>query len=217
MRIALFTDLHYRQELPSEAIDPDDSLAAGLAHAVKHGNPDHIVFCGDVTHVGDERSYLQLKERLATLATPYTLLIGNHDRREVFQKFFPDTARDNNGFVQSVMDVEGHRLIFLDTLNAPPYDYPRYHMGHLCEARLNWLSDQLAGAGDRACIIFMHHPPHDTGIVAMDALKLTNGEQFYERILPYNNVKHIICGHVHRTISGSYKGIPFSTFKSMGT
>ena len=60
----------------------------------------------------------------------------------------------------------------------------------------------------------MHHPPHKTGFTGMDAIRLSNEDAFYELILKHGNVRHIFAGHVHRTIGGSHRGIPFSIFKS---
>jgi 3',5'-cyclic AMP phosphodiesterase CpdA len=60
----------------------------------------------------------------------------------------------------------------------------------------------------------MHHPPHPTGFAGMDAIALSNGDAFYALLARFPNVRHIVAGHVHRTINGSHKGIGFSVFKS---
>jgi len=175
---------------------------------------DLVIFCGDLTDKGDVVSYKMLKSRLNDLNMPYKLLLGNHDNRENFLTVFGEEQVDENGFVQQVIDLGTMRLILLDTLNGPPYEYPISHMGKLCEMRLAWLDGQLASADEKDCVIFMHHPPHNTGFVAMDTIKLIDGEDFYEVVKKHNNVSQLICGHVHRTISGHHKGIPFAVFKS---
>lgn len=86
--------------------------------------------------------------------------------------------------------------------------------GLLCEKRLAWLDAQLQKSGTNSSIIFMHHPAHNTGFAGMDVIKLMDGNAFYDVVKHHNTTRHIICGHVHRTISGSYQGIPFSIFKS---
>ena len=63
-------------------------------------------------------------------------------------------------------------------------------------------------------IVFMHHPPHAIGFPGMDRIALRNGDEFYRLIVGYGNVRHVVAGHVHRTVSGSFRGIPFSIFKS---
>ncbi len=195
--------------------EPDARLADGLAHVAEHNaDADAIIICGDLTHTGDEASYRLLKSRLKDTNLPVHLMIGNHDNRAAFRSVFPEAPTDENGFVQQVIDMPDMRLILLDTLFGPPYDYPASHAGYLCDARLNWLDKQISGTGEKPCILFMHHPPHDTGFPAMDSIRLRNGKAFYDCILRHGTVRHLICGHVHRTISGSHRGLPFSIFKS---
>ncbi|MEM7068476.1 MAG: phosphodiesterase [Pseudomonadota bacterium] len=214
-RIVVFTDVHFDDGLRHNGIDPVERLETGLAHAAKHVRDiDYIVITGDLAHRGEIPSYAKLKHSLQSVTHPLVLMIGNHDNRENFLEIFTHTATDENGHIQQTIDTDDHRLIFLDTLDGPPYDYPLSHRGMLCEKRLNWLRTQLGSAGERECIIFMHHHPHPVGFKAMDMIRLVNGEEFYSVLEEFNNVSHISCGHVHRTISGSHRGIPFSVFKS---
>lgn len=214
-KIIVFTDTHMQPQAGAEKPDPDVQLKKGITHVNEfNGDADLVVFCGDLTDKGDVGSYEMLKERLADLNIPYKLLLGNHDNRENFLTVFNDVQLDENGFVQQTIDMGSLRLILLDTLHGPPYDYPSSHMGKLCERRLEWLDAQLASAGEKDCIIFMHHPPHNTGFIAMDTIKLIDGSAFYNVVKTHDNVSQLVCGHVHRTISGHHKGIPFAVFKS---
>ncbi len=214
-RTVIFTDIHFNVSPRGNGIDPVERLQAGIAHAINYVEGlDRIVITGDLTHHGDIASYELLKNSLPETLVPLHLMIGNHDNRENFLKVFLQTPTDENGYVQQMVDVDDHRLVFLDTLDGPPYDYPLSHRGMLCEKRLSWLRTQLASAGARKCIIFMHHHPHDVGFKAMDTIRLINGDDFYSAIEEFNNVKHISCGHVHRTISGNHRGVSFSVFKS---
>ena len=79
---------------------------------------------------------------------------------------------------------------------------------------MEWLDRQLETAGDRPVLLFMHHPPHATGFSGMDQIRLINEVEFYDLVKKRGNVLHIFAGHVHRTIGGSHRGIPFSIFKS---
>lgn len=214
-KIVVFTDTHMQPDVGVGKFDPDAQLAKGLAH-VNAFNPDTdcVVFCGDLTHKGTVQSYEMLRDRLKDLNIKHTLLLGNHDNRENFLCVFPDAELDENGFVQQVVELDDVNLVLLDTLNAPPYNYPYSHQGFLCEKRLEWLDEKLSRAGNKPCVIFMHHPPHDTGFRAMDTIKLMNGDAFYGVVKRYPNVRQLVCGHIHRTISGSYQGVPFCVFKS---
>lgn len=214
-KIIVFTDTHMEPEVAEGKLNPDVQLQKGIAHVNEfNADADRVVFVGDLTDVGDKQSYNMLRSRLKDLKIPYHLLLGNHDNRENFLEIFPDIKLDKNGFVQDVIETPEANLILLDTLNGPPYNYPESHIGKLCEKRMSWLEAQLDRAGDKPCIIFMHHPPHDTHFSGMDLIKLAEHEAFYELIKRYDNVHHIVAGHVHRTISGSHQGVPFSVFKS---
>lgn len=215
-RLIVFTDLHM---LPEGGriigLDPAERLLNGVRHVNRyHADATRVICTGDLAHRGEPDAYRRLRAVLDELTVPYSLLIGNHDSRENFRAAFPETPTDENGFIQQVIEVPEGRLILLDTLNAPPYVFPETYAGRLCQRRLDWLDRQLAEAKGRPVHIFMHHPPHNTGFAGMDEIKLMNEEAFYALLQRHGNVRHIVAGHVHRTISGSHRGIPFSVFKS---
>lgn len=215
-KLIVFTDLHITPEGGRIiGLDPVERLRKGIQHVNRH-HPDaaRVIFTGDLAHRGDAPSYARFRQLLGELHCPPSLLMGNHDHRERFLDCFADCPVDENGFVQQAIDVDGARLLLLDTLFAPPYEFPASYSGYLCEQRLVWLDQQLCEAENRPVVVFMHHPPHATGFAGMDAIALKNGEAFYEVLKRHGNVRHIVAGHVHRTISGSSHGIPFSVFKS---
>lgn len=214
-KIIVLTDLHMTLNPRPGRPDPDARLAAALTHIeAHHADADALVLCGDLTHDGDRPAYERVRERLAETRLPVHPMLGNHDNRARFLATFPAVPVDPNGFVQRVVDLPGVRLILLDTLADFPVDDPRHHAGVLCDARLGWMSARIAEAGETPCILFLHHPPHDTGFPSMDAIKLVNGTAFYGRLAAHGNVVQLICGHIHRTISGSHRGVPFAVFKS---
>ncbi len=215
-KLIIFTDLHMVPEGQSIiGLDPFQRLAAGIDHVNRyHADADRVIVMGDLAHRADRPSYERLKGLLDQLIPPLAITIGNHDNRETFLDVFPDVAQDEDGFVQQVIDFADCRAIILDTLFAPPYDYPRSHAGFLCTKRLAWLDRQLETAGELPVLLFMHHPPHATGFSGMDLIRLINEVDFYDVVKRRGNVLHIFAGHVHRTISGSSRGIAFSVFKS---
>ncbi|MGZ2473910.1 2', 3'cyclic nucleotide phosphodiesterase SpdA [Sinorhizobium medicae] len=215
-KLIIFSDLHMVPEGGTIiGLDPHRRLANGIAHVNRfHADADLVIFAGDLAHAADRESYERLQALLRELIPPAALMIGNHDRRELFLDVFAEAVTDANGFVQQAIDFPDCRAILLDTLFAPPYDYPVSHAGHLCQTRLAWLDRQLGEAGDRPALIFMHHPPHASGFAGMDMIRLVNEDEFYALVKRHGNVRHIFAGHVHRTISGSSRGIPFSIFKS---
>lgn len=213
-RLIVLTDLHYTASVPETGPDPDARLAAALDHALTAvPKAALIVITGDLTEKGDAASYARLRARLSGLPVTVQLMIGNHDHRENFLAAFPETPCDPDGFVQSFRDLGDTRLVFLDTLFAPPYEYPASHCGWLCAARMAWFDGVLAEAPGRV-VVFLHHPPHETGFRAMDYLRLRNGAAFHDLIQRHGNVALTVSGHVHRNISGAHRGTPFAVFKS---
>lgn len=215
-KLIVFTDLHMVPEGTTIiGLDPYQRLLAGIEHVNRHhADADRVIFTGDLTHRSDAASYARLRDLLSLLVPPAAITIGNHDHRDRFLETFAHVGTDEHGFVQQVIDFPDCRAVLLDTLFAPPYDYPLSHAGYLCERRLGWLDRTLGGAGGRPVLLFMHHPPHKTGFSGMDAIRLGNEDAFYDVVLRHGNVRHIFTGHVHRTIGGSHRGIPFSIFKS---
>lgn len=216
-KIIVFTDPHM---LPEGGriigLDPYARLLKGIRHVnSRHPDATRVILTGDLADDGSEASYRRLRSLLSKLRVPYSLTVGNHDFRPAFQRAFPDAPADPHGFVQTMIDIDArYRLVLLDTLNGPPRRGVAPHAGYLCTRRLDWLERQLASAGRRRVVLFMHHPPHDTGFPGMDAIRLDNAGVFYRLLARQGNVRHIFSGHVHRTIAGSAHGIPFSIFKS---
>ena len=212
-KLIFLSDPHITE--PGELIiglDPAERLQAVLDAALTdHGDAEAIVLLGDLTHHGTAAEYARLKPLLDRLPVPVIPMLGNHDRREAFREVFK-AAPDADGFVQSIYDFEQTRLITLDSLNGPPYP-DGHHSGRLCEARLQFLDNALSDRGDRHAIVCIHHPPFDTGIIGMDIIKLADGDVFLDLLASHGNL-HLVCGHVHRTISGSRRGVPWSMFKS---
>lgn len=216
--IIVFSDPHM---VPAGAtiagIDPAARLAAGIAHVNEwHGDAERVVVLGDLVHGGDPASYARIAELLAGLIPPVSVVPGNHDDRAALRAAFPDAPVDEHGFLQQVIEMPDARLLLLDTLHPGPGEAGDTHGGRLCERRMTWLEARLAEAhaAGRPVLILMHHPPHRTGFANMDAIMLANGPAFHDLLARYPVVRHITCGHVHRSISGSHRGIAFTIFKS---
>ncbi len=156
--------------------------------------PDLVLLTGDLVESGEAWAYDILREGLKALDIPTYFALGNHDNREVFAKCFPDVPM-NDGFVQYVIEDKPLRIIVLDSLEE------ERHGGAFCEARQAWLDKTLAQAPDRPTMIAIHHPPIETGIAWMTAQPRDPWvHRFRDVIKKYDNIVHIISGHIHRTI-----------------
>ncbi|MBR9652982.1 phosphodiesterase [Thalassovita aquimarina] len=188
--------------------------ARRLARAVdsiieEHGDAAFVIVTGDMTHWGDADAYVAFAREIHRLPMPVHLMVGNHDDGAAFTGAFPHAPRDRNGFVQYAFDTPHHRAIYLDT------KMPGTHAGGYCAARREWLAAQLAEA-DRPVLLFMHHPPFQTGIKSMDSIMMLDSEPFHETVAPYKDqIQHLFFGHVHRAIFGNWRGISFSCMRGL--
>ncbi|MET0361610.1 MAG: phosphodiesterase, partial [Sphingobium sp.] len=179
-----------------------DRFATGV------NRPDIILATGDLVDRGDLESYERLKEAFAAAPCPVLYAMGNHDARDNFLEVFPETPVAD-GFVQYVIDLPGRRLIIIDTLEEGR------HGGAFCETRAAWLTARLTEAPDVPTIIVMHHPPVEVGIDWMN----THPEEpwvrrFAASIAGHGQVKALLCGHLHRSISAPWNGVTVSICSS---
>ena len=194
-------------------LDPSARLAQVLEAAMKaHSDAAALILLGDLTHRGDPEEYRELDRILAQVTVPVIPMLGNHDRRDAFLSQFPNAPKTPSGHVQQWCDIGDHRIITMDSLDGPPYP-TGHHAGVLCPARLAFLEDALSGREGRHAIVCIHHPPFQTGVVGMDLIKLRNGPEVLNLLARHGNL-HLVCGHLHQTISGNSRGVPWTVFKS---
>ena len=209
MKIIHVTDTHLvaRGEM-LHGLDPEQRLAACIDDIAAHHADAHLcVITGDLAHRGEVGAYLVLQERLARLSMPVWLMVGNHDLRANFRAVFPDAPCDSDGFVQRVVNTPAGLFILLDTLEEGQ------NWGSFCARRRAWLEAALHSAQRAPVFLFMHHPPFDCGIPCLDRIGLRDSPAFAETVRPHHNIRHLFFGHYHRPVTGSWRGIPFSTMR----
>ncbi|UYG04598.1 phosphodiesterase [Halomonas sp. LR3S48] len=176
----------------------------------EHMDAELLVLTGDLVHLNNPGAYALLREELERLPMPYRLLVGNHDDRAALHAGFPDIPMAG-GFVQGSDDIGEARLIYLDTQASEG------HHGELCPFRLDWLAAQMEEASRRPVLLFLHHPPIEIGVRALDRLRLLESEGLSDLLQLRRAPTHLFCGHVHRNVSGRWSGHSFATLKSTTT
>jgi 3',5'-cyclic AMP phosphodiesterase CpdA len=158
MKFVILTDTHFvARGRKIYGLDPAEQLTA----AIEAINRDHrdiafVIITGDLAHWGEDAAYENLASVLSRLDAPTILLMGNHDRRDAFARYFPGVKRDAGGFVQAMQVFDEATVVTLDTLNEAAPN----HEGMLCAARLEFLENALRFApDDRPLLLFQHHPP----------------------------------------------------------
>lgn len=209
MKIIQITDTHL---VPSgmvvNGVDPEQQLRRAVDDVLaRHANTDLMVITGDLCNDGEPEAYALLREILSPAPFPVRFLLGNHDRRPPFVEAFPDHPRDENGYVQSWLDTEFGRLLFLDSHEAGVIG------GIYGEDRLAWLDEALAGAGTLPVTVFIHHPPIHDGIGHFREISLHDDGALRRRLGRHpGGVRHIVFGHIHIPLAGtSPEGMAFSS------
>ena len=210
MKIIHLTDTHLVEPgFLLYGLDPAMRLKQAIESInALHADADQVIITGDLTHWGELASYHVLNECLSSLIPRHTLLLGNHDNRELFRTVFPHALADRFGFVQGCMETDQGVFMFLDT------NQPGTHVGWYCEQRFEWLEQQLAHYSNQNKFLFMHHPPFLIGLEPMDRISLLQKERFLTTVEQHRrSIRHLFFGHVHRPISGNWQGISFSTLR----
>lgn len=209
-KIVWLTDLHITESGQVE----NTACAARLAQAVEqinrwHGDADCCVITGDLTDTGAPGEYTALIKGLAPLAIPALPMIGNHDNRPALRAAMPPAGTAMEAYHQFRHDIGPVTLLCLDT------HLPGSDAGALDQARLDWIAEQLAATAGRQVLVFMHHPPGPLGLSLLDDMPLQDSGPLIDLLAAAPQVAHVFCGHVHRPVSGTVGGVPFTTLRAL--
>jgi 3',5'-cyclic AMP phosphodiesterase CpdA len=191
------TDFHVGRKIlfPSGERDLYDELVLSVKRiASLDPLPDLVVITGDLAHHGREEDYRRVKEVLDGLPVPYYIVVGNHDSRAGLRSVFSSHSylRTGEDFIQYTLENYPVRIIALDTLAVGS------HRGLIDAKRLAWLDRELSAQPERPTIIFLHHPPFETGMPYPDSLGLDGKEELGRIIARHPNVEAVASGHTHR-------------------
>jgi Icc protein len=162
----------------------------------------------DASEAEYEASYEVLRAILARLAVPYSMLMGNHDRRRPFRRVMLSERSPGDEPHRFVVDHDGYRVCGLDSLD------PGQKPGRLGPAQLAWLRDRLREAGDRHVVVAVHHHAVPIGLDRLDVQMLLDADALWKTIVEAGNVRGVLCGHVHLQHEEVRHGIPVVTTPS---
>ncbi|MFK8081399.1 MAG: phosphodiesterase [Granulosicoccus sp.] len=209
-KLVWMSDPHFAQEGDVLGHDPRLRLQAAVDHInTYHTDAKMCIISGDMVNRSTCSDYEGVKAKLEKLSVPYYPMVGNHDDRAIFREVLPLPDLCMTNFIQYKLAVPEGIVICLDTLKVGS------DAGELCKARREWLYETLKEAVNTPVFIFMHHPPMSLGLPTQDKENMENGQTLLELISEFDCVKYLFIGHVHRAISGSIGGIPFSTMRSV--
>ena len=215
-KILVFSDTHAgaagRPEMPA-------NLEAGLRHGLAvHPDADFLVHLGDLADRGLPEDYALVAPMFSEVGIPCIFIPGNHDDRDAMREALCGIPGPGTGpaeFMQARVRLGNTLFLALDTLAGEACDVP-LHAGILCRTRLDWLRDRLVEDTPDRVVIFMHHPPFLTGMHHLDNIGLQNGDAFFRVLDLCRAPVHLVCGHLHRTVSGVARGCGFTIVRGSG-
>lgn len=202
IRIVQITDTHVARDpgpTDFEGVDTAATLARVMdAVDALPQAPDCVTLTGDLVDIPSPEAYGRLLALLRERRYPVVCLPGNHDDPALMARLL------NTGAVSTarVVDLGTWRVILLnDWIDGSP-------AGRLDAAELGFLQAELVAAGDRPVLLCLHHPPLSIGSPWMDAMGLENAADLFDVTDSFNNVRAMICGHIHQEFGAEREGIP---------
>lgn len=208
-KLIWMSDLHFVAEGRVQGHDPRVRVDAAIAHiAAHHADAAGCIISGDLVDRGTAEDYAALAQRLSDCPVPLYPMVGNHDNRQLLRQHIalPDDAMP--AFVQYALPFADGLAVCLDTQKTGS------DAGEVCAIRMAWLRGILDGHAGPV-YLFMHHPPLALGLPMQDQDRMENGDMFLDAIAAYPQIKMMFIGHVHRPITGTVRGIPYATMRSV--
>lgn len=209
-KVIWMSDPHFTKEGDVQKHDPRVRLTAAIEYTNRlYSDANLCIISGDLVNRGTVADYAALKDNLDTLKIPFLPMAGNHDERVNLRATLPlpDTCMEN--FIQYSVTIAEGILLCIDTQKTGS------DAGEFCKERRDWLHRALQNAGNTPVYIFMHHPPMNLGLPMQDTDKMENGEAFLDLLSEFDCVKYLFIGHVHRPVTGTVRGIPFASMRSI--
>jgi Icc protein len=162
--------------------------------------PDLAVLTGDLSQDSSAESYELGRQIIQALGCPILATMGNHDHLQNFSRVFPPFAQQLETLP---MKLEPWRILLLNSY------YPQHVEGKLADEEIDFLKYNLNKYREAPTLIFLHHHILPSTSDWLNNIGLLNSQLFLDIIAPCQNIKAVICGHVHQETSSFFGTIPF--------
>ncbi len=211
LKVLQITDMHIMPAAKDTllGINTENYFRMVIKHAHQHhGSFDLLLLTGDIAQTPVATTYKKIVEIVSSYPTPCICLPGNHDDPQVMAEIL-NTPQIS---CAPSFETDSWSLIFLNSQK------PGSAGGHLADPQLTYLNQQLNLKTDTNIAIFMHHHVIPSGSVWMDTMQVENHQQFFSLINPHQQVKTVICGHIHQDLEKIvdkrlFLGTPSSCFQ----
>ncbi|HHF3038067.1 3',5'-cyclic-AMP phosphodiesterase [Vibrio diabolicus] len=176
-----------------------DSFNAVVADVLRRNVTfDYILATGDISQDHSAESYQRFAEGIEPLEKDCFWLPGNHD------------YKPNMGSVLPSQQIKAAEHVWLGAhwqlvlLDSQVVGVPH---GRLSDQQLALLEEKLAEHPERHTLVLLHHHPLLVGSAWLDQHTLKDAEAFWQVVDRFDNVKGILCGHVHQDMNVLHNGI----------
>lgn len=197
--IIQITDTHLMDDPEQTFVEmnPEISFHAVMEDLLeKYTDIDAIVHTGDLAQVPRPETYARYESYMRQFNIPFFQTPGNHDDIQFFPFVSPDP-------IPAVICIGEWRVILLNS--AVPYKVD----GWIKSEQLSHLKTLLEHNKQHPIIIACHHHPLEMKSNWIDHHKLKNTEELTDILACYENIKSIICGHVHQDSLNVWRHIQF--------
>jgi 3',5'-cyclic-AMP phosphodiesterase len=190
LRLVQITDSHLGARPGTRLLNIDTDRSFESVVALVRAQQPHIdvlLATGDLSDQGDARAYQRFLAATGDLGAAQRWLPGNHDIPSAMRAFLQDDRRMQRNLV-----VGAWQIIMLDST------IPGAIGGNLAAAELAALRACLAAEPQRHALICVHHHVLPVGSAWIDPQRIANGEQFWNELAAFPQVRGVLSGHVHQ-------------------
>lgn len=206
-RIIQLSDLHLFKD-PDEillGVKTQESFQAVLDFLKKEDEKmDLIILSGDLSQDGTAEAYQRIAKMMQVFNVPVYWVLGNHDNETVMMQHYPMLNIVND------KQIIGHnwQLVLLNSQKVGAVE------GVVDPSQLEFMKKCLRENPQLFSLVLLHHQALPVGSEWLDELGLENAQMFWDSLVPFPNVKVVICGHVHQDNKKKYKNIDCYTVPS---
>ncbi len=198
IRIIQVTDCHLQASEDDifKEENPEQRLLAVLKDIrANYSRSDALLLTGDLAHHGYSAAYGRLQSYTEGIAKTVRWIPGNHDHA--------GKMREYKNLSEKVFVQDKWCVILLDSTAEPD----GIGGGALSNAQLCWLDEMVAQYPNHYLLIGLHHPPVKVGSRWQDNIMLANAEVLWAQVTSYENLKLVLCGHLHQEHQIDHAGV----------
>lgn len=178
-------------------INPEQSFHAVIADIqARYPDLDAIVHTGDLAQVAKPETYQRYLQFMQKLDIPFYQIPGNHDDVRHFPFLVPEP-------MPGVLAFANWRIVLLNSAVINHVD------GWIQSAQLQHLKTILEQSKQHDVILACHHHPLDMQSHWIDQHKLKNTHELTEILQDFDQIRAVICGHVHQDSLNIWNHIQF--------